>query len=292
MILSAGLGTRLRPLTEELPKPLCPVGDRPILAHIVAQLRRGGVGRVVVNVHHHAVAFDDGALGALELPVAVSREAEILGTAGGVRGAESLLDPGALVVWNGDILLDLDVAALLEAHGRSEARATLVVVRRPRGKARSASTPRATWCACAGSSSAKRSRAPISLELKRSAPSCAPSSPRAAAWWGMSTCPPFGAANACARSPCPAPFSDIGEPRAYLAANLAWLARTGARAFVAAGAEVAQAVRLVDTLVGAGARVEGEGELRRCVVWPGARVRAPLADTIVSRRFVVPVGVG
>jgi mannose-1-phosphate guanylyltransferase len=292
MILSAGLGTRLRPLTEELPKPLCPVGDRPILAHIVAQLRRGGVGRVVVNVHHHAVAFDDGALGALELPVAVSREAEILGTAGGVRGAESLLDPGALVVWNGDILLDLDVAALLEAHGRSDARATLVVVRRPVGQGTVGLDAEGHVVRLRGELFGEEvvgadfvGAQTIGAELRAELPT-------RGCLVGDVYLPVLRRGERLCTFSVPGPFSDIGEPRAYLAANLAWLTRTGARAFVAAGAEVAQAVRLVDTLVGAGARVEGEGELRRCVVWPGARVRAPLADTIVSRRFVVPVGVG
>ena len=57
MVLAAGLGTRLRPLTDLLPKPLVPIGDRPMLAHVVRRLRDAGCERIVVNAHHHADAI-------------------------------------------------------------------------------------------------------------------------------------------------------------------------------------------------------------------------------------------
>jgi hypothetical protein len=77
------------------------------------------------------------------------------------------------------------------------------------------------------------------------------------------------------------------SPAAYHAGNLAWLARRGEGAFVAAGARVARGVVLLDAVVGRGATVEGQGSVERVVVWPGATVRAPLADAIVTTRGVV-----
>lgn len=247
---------------------------------------------MVVNVHHHAAAFDAAALADLELPVAISREQEILGTAGGVRGAESLLDPGALVVWNGDILLDLDVGALREAHEREGAKATLVVVRRPPGQGTVGLDAQGCVVRLRGERFGVESAGGDFVGAQTIGAELRARLPAQGCLVGDVYLPALRRGERLSTFAVPGPFSDIGEPRAYLDANLAWLARSGAPAFVAAGAEIAPTVRLVDALVGAGARAEGEGELRRCVVWPGARVRAPLSDTIVSRRFVVPVGVG
>ncbi len=72
MILAAGLGTRLRPLTDELPKPLVPVGDRPALAHVAARLAAAGIREAVINVHHLAAAFTPAILAAMPLVLRVS----------------------------------------------------------------------------------------------------------------------------------------------------------------------------------------------------------------------------
>src|SRR4249920_3166042 len=92
MILAAGLGTRLRPLTDILPKPLVPVGDRPMLAHVVERVRAAGCGPIVVNAHHHADAV---ARACSDLGATISREDEdLLGTAGGLARARALLGTG------------------------------------------------------------------------------------------------------------------------------------------------------------------------------------------------------
>ncbi|HVY45060.1 MAG TPA: sugar phosphate nucleotidyltransferase, partial [Minicystis sp.] len=132
MILAAGLGTRLRPLTDELPKPLVPLGDRPMIAHAAARLAAAGVAPLAFNVHHLADAFASAALDGLGL-VAL-REPRILGTAGGVANARRVLGPGEVVVWNGDLAADLDVGALLGAHVARGLAATLAVAPRPRGE--------------------------------------------------------------------------------------------------------------------------------------------------------------
>src|SRR5277367_6976775 len=104
MILAAGRGTRLRPLTDELPKPLLPVGDRPAMAHVAARLAAAGIREAVLNTHHLAAEFTPERLAALPLALRVIHEPEILGTAGGLANAAALLGDGDVVVWNGDIL--------------------------------------------------------------------------------------------------------------------------------------------------------------------------------------------
>ncbi len=131
MILAAGLGTRLRPLTDELPKPLVWVGDRPMVAHVAEQLAAGGIREAVLNAHHRAGDFSGGALAGLPIAIEIVHEAQILGTAGGVANASRALGEGDVVVWNGDILMELDVRALLAAHAGAGEGATLAVS--PRG---------------------------------------------------------------------------------------------------------------------------------------------------------------
>src|SRR5450432_1408801 len=112
IVLCAGFGTRLRPLTEELPKPLVPVGDRSILEHAALCLSRAGFTQVVLNVHHLAGVFER-YIARLALRAQVMVEPEILGTAGGVAGARQYLESAPVLVWNGDILVDPPIDALL-----------------------------------------------------------------------------------------------------------------------------------------------------------------------------------
>ena len=87
MVLAAGLGTRLRPLTNAIPKPLVPIANRPLLEYTFALLARAGVREAIVNTHHLPELFEAGLreLDASGLAVHVSRERRILGTAGGAQ---------------------------------------------------------------------------------------------------------------------------------------------------------------------------------------------------------------
>jgi len=137
MVLCAGLGTRLRPLTERIPKPAVPVCGLPLVRFSLALLAGAGVRRAVVNVHHlpaeMARAARDAA-GALGIALAVSEEPVIAGTGGALREAGPLLaGADAIFLVNGDVLFDVDLAAALRAHRASGALATMVLLPMPAG---------------------------------------------------------------------------------------------------------------------------------------------------------------
>lgn len=130
MILAAGLGTRLRPYSSRRPKPLFPILAKPLLLHLLAQLRGQGFDRIIVNSHHLREQFVELLRG--EPGIHLQLEEEILGTGGGLRMALPHLGHGPLLVINGDTLLDLDLSDLRERHLRSGARISLVVHDQPR----------------------------------------------------------------------------------------------------------------------------------------------------------------
>lgn len=130
MILAAGLGTRLRPLTYETPKALVEVGGIPVLDRVAERVRALGIDRIVVNVSPHAeqIRRHIAARGGWGADVKVSEEPdEPLETGGGIRAAKPFFrGDGPILVHNADILTDLDLAGLLRAH-EDRALATLAV---------------------------------------------------------------------------------------------------------------------------------------------------------------------
>jgi mannose-1-phosphate guanylyltransferase/mannose-1-phosphate guanylyltransferase/phosphomannomutase len=125
MVLAAGRGTRLRPLTYEVPKPLLPVLDRPLMEHVVSRLTAQGVDDVVANLHYLPEAIPEYFGDRLTYRV----EEELLGTAGAVRNCADLLGSERFVVASGSALTDLDLAALLARHEQTGGIATLAVAR-------------------------------------------------------------------------------------------------------------------------------------------------------------------
>ena len=132
VIVAGGLGTRLRPLTEHLPKHLLPVAGVPFVVHQIAKLAQAGVSRVVLATNYHADRFEptlgDGSRWGVELVYVT--ETELLGTAGAIRNAAEQLhgDDEPVVVLNGDILSGHDLRAQLEHHRLSSADVTLHLV--------------------------------------------------------------------------------------------------------------------------------------------------------------------
>jgi mannose-1-phosphate guanylyltransferase len=126
-ILAAGLGTRLRPLTESVPKTLIPILNRPLLGLLLAQVEDAGFLQVAVNTHHLAGQVQE-FLASLPwgFNLSISPEPEILGTGGGLRQLAEILRGGPFLAVNGDVLTDLDLAAVFRGH-QDDAIATLVL---------------------------------------------------------------------------------------------------------------------------------------------------------------------
>lgn len=131
VVLAGGLGTRLRPYTAVIPKPLMPVGDRPILEIVLRQLRRHGFERVTIATGHLAqlieAFFGDGSTYGLKIDY--YREREALGTVGALALIDGLEEQPFLVM-NGDVLTDMDYDELFRKHCASDAAATIAVTQR------------------------------------------------------------------------------------------------------------------------------------------------------------------
>jgi len=129
MILAAGFGTRLRPLTEMKPKALMPVANKPILARNIEYLISHGITEIIVNAHHHHQQIvnylrEESSFG---LNIEVKVELEILGTGGGIKNTEGFWDKEPFFVINSDILTDIDLASVYQLHQTSGALVTLVL---------------------------------------------------------------------------------------------------------------------------------------------------------------------
>jgi NDP-sugar pyrophosphorylase family protein len=279
MILAAGLGTRLAPLTDERPKPLAPVGDRPLLAHLTDRLARGGFLSFAMNIHHLSKEFAI-YINSLPIKAHVVDEVEIRGTAGGIAGARTLLGPAPVLVWNGDVLVDPPVEALLagaDSGGLAFAVAPRAIgegtvgldalghVVRLRGETFGVETAGGDYVGVA----AVGARVLAGL-------------PERGCLIGDVALPELRAGGTVATVHVAGPWADIGSLHEYQRANLDWLARRGSESWVGPGATVTASVVLSSSLVGAGASVGGHGLLERCIVWPGAHAVAPLIDAVVT----------
>jgi mannose-1-phosphate guanylyltransferase len=284
MVLCAGLGTRLRPLTDHLPKPLMPVGDRPALAHVLGAIRSAGIDRIAVNTHHRAEAFDArrAELGIGDLSIV--HEPEILGTAGGVRNARVELGEGDVLVYNGDIVAPaLDIRALVsEWEECGDAAALWVVKPRTDGKGTVGIDDAGGIVRLRGCRFGKEARSGDYLGIQMLGKGLREALPEAGCLVGDVAMPFLGANGRIATFTFDAEWDDIGDVDGLLRANVAWLERRGAPAWAGPGASIDPAVTLLRSVVGAGAVVEGRGELRDCVVFAGAHACAPIERAIVS----------
>ncbi len=129
MVFAAGYGTRLRPLTDELPKALVPVAGRPMIEYPLLLLRYYGITEIVINVHHLGEKIEDYLQGGkkLGLHLTYSKEKELLDTGGGLLQAKTFLEGGAFVVINSDVIIDLPLQAAIDQHRKYRATATFVL---------------------------------------------------------------------------------------------------------------------------------------------------------------------
>lgn len=276
MVLAAGYGTRLRPLTDHVPKSLAPLLDRPLLDHVLERLAAAGVPRAAVNTHHLAEAVA-AHLGARRGPprVSVRHEPEILGTAGPLAASRDLLAAdAAFLVHNADVWCEADLAALAAVREREDAEGVLLLVDHPavntvrwaaEGTVRDVggllgATPRPgdrmlTYTGVAVFARRFLDRIPPGPSSLATALVASAAEGRLLGW-----------------APAGLRWSDLGTPRSYLEAHAELLA-TGERIRRHPDAAVsADAVLEGFVVLGAGVGVGAGTRLSDCVLLPGAVV--------------------
>lgn len=131
VIIAGGSGTRLRPLTYNIPKPMVPLFNKPFIQYQIEMLRRHGIREIIINLHYLADSirdyFGDGSK--LGVKLFYSYEKEALGTGGAVKNAEEYFTDEPLIVLNGDILTDVDLSAVIAQHREQQSCATLTLIR-------------------------------------------------------------------------------------------------------------------------------------------------------------------
>jgi len=311
MILGAGLGTRLRPLTNELPKPVVPFFDQPLAAHALTLLAEIGVTDVVINTHYLGDRVEP-ALRAFVpsgMRLMIAHEPVLLGTGGGVRAALARLDAELgepdpsepILLMNGDVLFFPDLGAAIAAHRDRDALATLVVREHPR----------AAELGAIHLSREDGADRDVTRILGPNAPSTDAMmftgvhvlSPRAVAMLPAEGCiirqgyvPWLKDGARIAGHVETVPFRDCGTLREYHAAHLDVLqgrldrprVLLDARGWVAPDAAV-DGASLEASVIGAGARVASGVTLRRVVVWPGAQVSESIEDAVITPSVICPV---
>lgn len=300
MILAAGYGTRMRPLSDLLAKAALPVLNRPLLEWTLESLARAGVTEVAINLHHRAlsvrrVAGDGSAFG---LRVRYSHERRLLGSIGGVRRVRSFLGDEPFLLLNGDMVFDFDLPRLIARHRASGARATVSLQEHPpRGRYGSVVTdPRGRIRSFGGHPRPARGRAwhftgiqvLDPLVLDRLKPGYAET---ARDLYG----PLIAEGELLLGVPLRGPWYDLSSPSLYLASQGALLARGfgGARSrLVAPDAHVAASARVRRSVVGRRARLGAGARVRDSVLWEDVVVGegASVDGSILARGVVIPAG--
>jgi NDP-sugar pyrophosphorylase family protein len=280
MILAAGLGTRLRPLTDELPKALVPLGDRAMISHIAERLAAAGFSELVMNTHHDAGKFSSH-IERLGLLIHLLHEPVIRGTAGGIAGARAHLGPAPIVAWNGDIVADPPLGELLARAGR---RLALTLAPRPRGEGTVGVDGAGNIVRLRGETFGVEAAGGDYIGVAALGEDTLAALPGEGCLIGDVALPLLRRGEAVRTVVTREPWTDIGSLATYHEANLAWLERAAlpGGSWIHPRAAVAAGVDLRTSIVGEGARLEGNGIVERCVLWPGARAQAPLRDVIVT----------
>ena len=292
MVLAAGLGQRMRPLTLLRAKPALPVLNRPLLHWTLERLARAGVREAVVNLHHLPETVVD-VLGdgrRLGVRVRYSREETILGTGGGPRAVRDAFGSEPFLLVNGDVLFELDPRELLERHARSVARATLALRRNPGGYSPVVSDPRGRILAIAGRPAPTQGKISMFASVHVMDPALLERLPEGASDSVRDLYLPLLAEGAFllgVRSR--GAWYDFGRPALYRDAQLRLL--PGGRSLVDPRARISAGADLRRSVVGMGARV-GAARVERSVLWDDAVVDggARLSGAILTSGAVVRCG--
>lgn len=304
MLLAAGLGTRLRPLTEERPKAVVPVANRPLAAFALEHFARNGIDRVVINTHHLADEIE--ARLAPWVPEGLSvetvHEPAILGTGGGVKNAERWLvgdrDEPVLVM-NADILFAPNLPGILATHRRLDPEATLVVrpnVDRETRGAIDAGPQGRVWGILGERPPGTRPadedlRAFMFVGAQVLASRVIPELPGHGCIVRDSYQSWLSRGATLAAHVDWSPWRDAGTLQAYLETNLALASGTIAWPgiipdpdgnLIAPEAEIGEGATLQAAIIGPGARIAPKVTINRSVVWDGATVEADISDAVVT----------
>lgn len=277
LILAAGFGTRLEPLTTVRAKPAIPLAGVPLIVRIIEWLRQGGVTKVVINLHHRPETITTvvGHGAALGVEVRYSWERRLLGSAGGPRHALALLDEDPFLVVNGDTLANVDVAALERAHRHADALVTLAVTPSPApekyGGVLLTTDGRHVERFVRPGTAPRHPDHFLGIQVAQheAFASLADNEP-AESVWGHYPVLMRRSSTAVAAHRCAVDFEDIGTIEDYLAATARRMGPAasiiGERCHIAPSAVVRRSVLWDDVHIGAEARVEG------CVIADGVHV--------------------
>lgn len=292
MVLAAGLGQRMRPLTLLRAKPVLPVLNRPLLHWTLERLARAGVREAVVNLHHLpetvVEAVGDGRR--FGLRVRYSREERILGTGGGPRAVRGLLGAAPVLLVNGDVLFELDPRLLLERHARSGARATLALRSNPGGYSPVVTDRRGRILAIADRPAPASGAVSMFASVHVIDPALLERLPEGVSDSVRDLYIPLLAQGAVLHGVrSRGAWYDLGRPSLYRDAQLRLL--PGGRSLVDSRARVAASADLRRSVVGRSARV-GAARVERSVLWDGAVVDAGarVSGAILTSGAVVRCG--
>lgn len=302
LLLCAGLGTRLRPLTDERPKPLVPVLDRPLAAFALDHLAAAGVRRVAANAFHLAEQVEPALAplcAARGMSLAVLREPTLLGTGGAIRHALPHLGD-EFVVFNGDVLARPDLARASAVHRSLGARATMVLRDDPRATALGAieldAGGRVRRILDEGPPAGVPTRRCLFTGVYVVSSAVADDLPVEGCVVRHTLRRLLARGEVVAGVLDDGPWFDLGTLERYAEVNFALA--TGALRWdgVAAPPGGVYAPSVSDrrglsapVVVGTGARVAASAALERVIVWDGAAVSASARDAVVTRRAVVPL---
>jgi mannose-1-phosphate guanylyltransferase len=306
-VLGAGLGTRLRPLTNRRPKPLIPVANRPLIEYAFDHLIDAGVKKIAVNTHWRPEAYDlafpqdarPGASSYRDVPLSFRREwPEILETAGGIKNVQDLMGDETFWVYNGDILSTLPLAPALHAHRAAGNEVTLVLRSRggplqvafdPKsgrltdigGRVDASAAPRYLFTGiylvepiffARIPAATKISVVPIFCDMIRSGAKLGAVLMDDGDWWDLGAREQYLAVHRALPHTAPwiAPGATVDASAQVLGASA-----------IGEGASIGAGARLTDCMVWDRAEVAPGAVLERCIVTSGARATGALTDADV-----------
>ena len=293
MVLAAGLGTRLRPLTLEIPKPIAPVLGQPLCGYVIEFLRLHGATEFLLNLHHgpDIIRKTIDSWTKNRFPMEYAFEPEILGTGGGIRNARKFLQTGTFVAANSDVIARFPLDQAIAQHRKTKALATLVLFPDPARRYTPVRVREDGKISGFGAEAPPGATEGFFTGYQIAEPEL------------LGKIPPVGPSCIVRHTYAPliaakAPifafmasgfFLDFGAPADYLSGVISLLGEN--RSYVSPQADVAaNAVVGPDAVVESGALVGDGARVRRAIIWPGANVPtgAIVENGILTTKVFVP----